>query len=66
MNTVVKKRLLDCEVLALKTVKNKYVCQAYDVLTDSQYYYVVMEYCPNGTLRNYIKTKGINNFMKEN
>lgn len=59
VNTPVKKHLLDCEVAALKSVRNRYVCQAYDVLKDGQFYYVPMEYCPNGTLREYVLNRGI-------
>ena len=58
INTAVKKHLLDCEVAALLTIRTKYACQVYDVLKDGQFYYVPMEYCPNGTLRDYIKSKG--------
>lgn len=59
VNTAVKKHLLDCEVAALKSVRSRFVCQAYDVLKDGQFYYVPMEYCTNGTLRDYIKNRGI-------
>lgn len=34
MNTSVKRHLLDCEVAALKSIRSKYVCEAYDVLKD--------------------------------
>jgi len=34
IDTQVKKHLLDCEVSALRAVKNHYICQAYDVLKD--------------------------------
>ena len=57
INTAVKKHLLDCEVSALKTVRHKHVCQVFDVLKDQEYYFVPMEFCPNGTLRHYIKSQ---------
>jgi hypothetical protein len=34
INSVVKKHLLSCEVAALSAVKNRGVCEAYDILKD--------------------------------
>ena len=59
VDSAVKKHLLDCEVAALKSVKHKYVCQTYDLLKDQEFYFVPMEICQNGTLRDYIKSKSI-------
>jgi hypothetical protein len=34
INTPVKKHLLDCEVAALSAIKNRFICQAFDILKD--------------------------------
>lgn len=42
---------------ALKTIRHQFVCQAFDVMKDQEFYFIPMEFCPNGTLRDYIKSK---------
>ena len=58
IDTPVKKHLLNCEVAGLSAVKGNFFCQTYDILKDAEFYFVPMELCPNGTLRDFIKSKG--------
>lgn len=59
LDTAFKKHLLECEVKALQSVKHKNVCLTYEIMKDREYYFVVMEHCQNGTLRDHIKSRGI-------
>lgn len=52
--------MLDCEISGLLAIKGRYVCQTYDIFKNDEFYYVPMELCPHGTLRDYIKSKCIN------
>lgn len=41
------------------TIKNPYVVKTLDIIQERDYCYIVMEVCPNGTLKDYIVKKGI-------
>lgn len=63
MRTKVKEHLLECEIDALTHIKAKYVVHTYPILKDKDHYYIPMEYCPNGTLQDYIKAKSTTSRM---
>lgn len=51
------------EVLTLKYLENTYVCKYISDFEDELKYYIVLEYCPYGTLESYIEKK--KQFTKE-
>lgn len=54
VNNEVTQYLLDGEKKAMLTIKNPFVVKTFDIVQEQDYCYIVMEYCPNGTLKEYI------------
>lgn len=50
--------LLEGEKKAMMTIKSPYVVKTHDIIQQIDYCYIVMEQCPNGTLKEYIQKKG--------
>lgn len=57
IDSSIKKHLLNCEVEALSKIKHPYICETYSILQDKSSFFVVMEECSKGTLKEYIKSK---------
>ena len=55
--------MLDGETKAMSTIKNQYVIKTHDIVQQADYCYIVMELCSNGTLKDYIQSKGIIYFI---
>ena len=51
---------------ALFKMNNPNVIKVYEILKDSEYYFIPMQYCENGTLREYIKKKSNKFVTKKN
>ena len=43
----------------MSTIKSPYVVKTHDIVQQTDYCYIVMELCFNGTLKDYIQKKGI-------
>lgn len=46
------------EISSLKVLDNKNIINLYDYFKDEEYLYIIMEYCPNGNLKEYIMKEG--------
>ena len=49
--------LLKSEINVLKSIRNENVVRLYDVFIENGYYHLVLEYCNEGDLENYIQKK---------
>lgn len=58
VNNEVTQYLLDGEKKAMSTIKSPYVVKTYDIIQQTDYCYIVMELCSNGTLKDHIQAKG--------
>lgn len=54
--------MLEAEKKALKAINSQFVVKCLDIIQEDDYCYIVTEECSNGTLRDYIKSKGKNHF----
>lgn len=45
---------LESEVSSLKTLNHPHIIRLYDHFVEGRYYYLILEYCPNGSLTNEI------------
>jgi serine/threonine protein kinase len=45
------------EVATMAAISSEYIVQILDALEDDMYQYIVMEYCENGNLRDYLKRR---------
>ena len=59
VNNEVTQYLLDGEKKAMTTIKSPYVIKTHEIIQQKDYCYIVMELCPNGTLKDHIQKKGI-------
>jgi len=50
-------RRFESEIRILQQMKHPNIVQLYDLLTDSMNFYIILEYCPNGELFQYILSK---------
>ena len=58
VNNEVTEYLLDCEKKALRQIKHNNIVKCYDILQEKDFCYIVMEECKEGTLKDYIQSKG--------
>jgi serine/threonine protein kinase len=53
----VQESLFQREVAAMAAISSPYIVTIVDAFEDSNYQYIVMEYCENGNLRDYLRQR---------
>lgn len=56
-NTEKINKLIDREIELMKDLDNKNVLKLYDIITENNYIYMILEYCENGDLYNFLKKR---------
>ena len=56
-NTKKVNKLIEREINIMKNLNNKNVLKLYDIITDKNYIYMILEYCENGDLYKFLKKR---------
>ena len=56
-NTKKVNKLIEREINIMKNLDNKNVLKLYDIITDKNYMYMILEYCENGDLYKFLKKR---------
>ena len=52
------KKMITREVNIMRVLRNKYVCQLYEVMDTDTHLFIVLEYCPTGELFDFVVRRG--------